>query len=315
MKNVKKILKFVEIQTKVASIIPFSIGTLLALIKHNSINLMNALLMLAALLCIDMATTGLNHYYDNKRAILKSGYHYFEHNPLSSGELSQKHAKMVLIALLAMGVFMGIILVIRTHFMVLIFGGIAFGVGVLYSAGPLPISRTLLGEVFSGFFMGGLIPFIAYTIHIIPEEWVRLNIDHERLTVQLNMGILLPIIFVSLPLMLLIGNIMLANNICDMDEDLINKRYTLPISIGKNYALTLYVSAIVMSYLSVIIAMAFKVMPIHYGLTLITGPLIIKQTLMFVKRPIKAETFKFAVKNFIIFSLGILISLFGIMFL
>ena len=78
MINIKKFLKFVEIQTKVASVIPFSIGTLMALIKHNSINIPNAILMFVSLLCIDMATTGLNHYYDNKRVILKSGYHYQE---------------------------------------------------------------------------------------------------------------------------------------------------------------------------------------------------------------------------------------------
>ncbi len=315
MITLNKLFKFVEIQTKVASVIPFSIGTLMALIKHNSINTLNALLMFISLICIDMATTGLNHYYDNKRVILKSGYHYQEHNPLSSGELSQNQAKLVLSTLLLIGVVSGIALVLRTHFMILILGGIAFGVGVLYSAGPLPISRTLLGEIFSGFFMGGLIPFIAYAIHIIPAEMGRINIQNGLFTLQLNMQLILPIILVSIPLMLLIGNIMLANNICDMAEDLINKRYTLPISIGKKNALILYVLAVCFSVISVPMAIVLNIMPIHYGLTLLTVPILVKQSVAFVKQPVKAQTFKFAVKNFLFFAMSIVISLIVLMVL
>ena len=309
MINIKKFLKFVEIQTKVASVIPFSIGTLMALIKHNSINIPNAILMFVSLLCIDMATTGLNHYYDNKRVILKSGYHYQEHNPLSSGELSQKQAKVVLGALLTLGVITGITLVLRTHLMVFVLGSIAFGVGILYSAGPLPISRTLLGEVCSGFFMGGLIPLIAYSIHSDPTEFGTMRLQSGLLTLEFNMHMILPILFVSMPLMLLIGNIMLANNICDMEEDLVNKRYTLPISIGKRNALVLYVLVVCFAVLIVPMAIFLKIMPLLFGLPLLTVPIVIKQTFSFIKNPVKGQTFKYAVKNFLIFSIGIVIGL------
>lgn len=313
MKFIKRFLKFVEIQTKVASVIPFSIGTLMALIKHNSINILNALLMFIALICIDMATTGLNHYYDNKRVILKSGYHYQEHNPISSGELSQERAKYVLITLLSVGILSGVTLVLRTHVTVLLLGAVAFAVGILYSAGPLPISRTLLGEVFSGFFMGGLIPFIAYFIQSKPSDFGAFSLQNGLMTIQFNLEMILPILVVALPLMLLIGNIMLANNICDMAEDLVNKRYTLPISIGKKHALILYVISVCLSIFSVFMAILFKIMPVMYAVSLIIVPLLYKQTVAFISNPIKSKTFKFAVKNFLFFALGIIISLIGIL--
>lgn len=51
---------------------------------------------------------------------------------------------------------------------------------------------------------------------------------------------IIEIIFMSIPLVTLIANIMLANNTCDLEEDIRNHRYTLVYYIGKKNALKLY---------------------------------------------------------------------------
>lgn len=302
MKIIKSFLRLVEIQTKVASLFPLLIGTLLALYSVQYINMINFMLMLISLLCIDMATTGFNHYFDYKRAILKTGYHYEKHNPISSGELPQKKALPLLVGLVIIGVITGLGLVVRTDWVVFSLGSIAFAVGLGYSVGPLPISRTMLGELFSGLFMGGLIPLISYYIHLPEHMLGKLSYSAGTLAIELEISAWLPIVFTALPLVLLIANIMLANNICDREEDIVNKRYTLPVMIGIPNSLKLYMVIIIVAILSVVISVALGILPWHYAVILIAGPKMIRRMKLFVENPKKSETFVYAVQNFIVFS-------------
>lgn len=305
----KAFLKFVEIQTKVASIFPFLLGTLMALYLDQNIDGFNLVLMLISLICIDMATTGYNHLFDYKRAILKTGYHFEHHNPISSGELKETSAQVGLMILVGLGALAGILLVLRTDVLILVLGGLAFAVGLGYSMGPLPLSRTILGELFSGVFMGGFITFISAYIHFDAARIIRIyNID-QIVTLWINFGLVLPILMISIPLIFLISNIMLANNMCDMSEDIVNKRYTLPISIGLKMSKRLYFSLVVGAYLALLVGMILKLIPFHFALVDLTIPFIWGQTQAFLKEPVKSKTFKMAVKNFILFAMAMVLSL------
>lgn len=305
----KAFLKFVEIQTKVASIFPFLLGTLMAQYLDQNIDGFNLVLMLISLICIDMATTGYNHLFDYKRALLKTGYHFEHHNPISSGELKETSAQVGLIILVGLGAIAGIVLVLRTDVLILILGGLAFAVGLGYSMGPLPLSRTILGELFSGVFMGGLITFISAYIHFDAAHIIRIyNID-QIVTLWINFGLVLPILMISIPLIFLISNIMLANNMCDMSEDIVNKRYTLPISIGLKMSKKLYFGLVVGAYLALLVGMILKILPFHFVLVDLTIPFIWVQTQAFLREPVKSKTFKMAVKNFIVFAMAMVLSL------
>ena len=61
--------QFIEIKTKLASMIPFIIGTLYSLYRYKSFNLKNFIIMGISLLTFDMATTAINNYIDYKKAI------------------------------------------------------------------------------------------------------------------------------------------------------------------------------------------------------------------------------------------------------
>ena len=75
-------LKLVEIRTKVASMIPFVLGTLYTVYRFDEFKLKNFILMFVALLAFDMATTAINNYMDFKRAKKTSGYNYEDHNAI-----------------------------------------------------------------------------------------------------------------------------------------------------------------------------------------------------------------------------------------
>jgi len=156
-----------------------------------------------------------------------------------------------------------------------------------------------LGELFSGLFMGFVIIFVATYIHV-GDQLVVIAFDQQNLTLQIDMLEVLLIFLISIPAILCIANIMLANNICDMDEDVENKRYTLPVYIGKSNALNLFRFIYYASYLDLIVLLFLKVNPIIVVFVLLTLIPLKRNISAFMKKQTKQHTFGLAVKNFLI---------------
>jgi len=297
---IRSFFKLVEIQTKVASLIPFLLGTVYTLYHFNNFDFKNFILMLISLLAIDMATTAINNFIDYKRANKTSGYNYESHNAIVKDKLKESRVKAIILSLLVIAVLFGIILVLNTNLIVLILGGISFGVGILYSFGPLPISRTPLGEVFSGVFMGFVITFISIYIHLFDQNLVSLFYEGGLLSIKVNLMELIYLWLISIPLVCGIANIMLANNICDINDDLENNRYTLAIYLGKDKALGLFKILYYLVYLDLVILLVLRVIPITSLLTFLTLFPVKRNIDRFVEKQSKKETFILAVKNFVL---------------
>jgi 1,4-dihydroxy-2-naphthoate octaprenyltransferase len=307
--KVRSFLKYVEIQTKLASVITFAIGTLISIYRYQRFNFVNFFLMFLSLLSFDMATTAINNYMDYIRARKKSGYGYEIHNAIVRDNISKKTAAAVIITLLAVAVVSGLMLFLNTNLVVLALGIISFGIGVMYSAGPVPISRTPFGEIFSGLFMGFLIPFLSVYIHDLDQSIVVIAMDYPVFTIGADIEEVLSIFLCSVPAVLGIANIMLANNICDMEDDLENKRYTLPLYIGKSNALALFKILYIISYAAVVPAIILQILPLTALIFFVTIIPIRKNTQQFIRKQSKGETFQLAVKNFAIMNASLIIAL------
>jgi len=238
---------------------------------------------------------------DYKKAIKKDGYNYEIHNAMVRDGISEKAALVTIITLLILGSFLGIILFLITDLVVLFVGILSFAIGVTYSYGPIPISRTPFGELFSGVVMGGLILFLTVYIQVFDTNIISADLSSLMLSLNVNLEEMLSIFFISLPLIFLISNIMLANNICDLDDDVINRRYTLPYYIGKKNSLLIYVLLNILPFIVVIIGVVFKILPVENYLVLIAAIPIYKNIKVFLSVQIKAETFIVAVKNLLVF--------------
>jgi 1,4-dihydroxy-2-naphthoate octaprenyltransferase len=301
--NIKSFLKFVELPTKVASMIPFLMGTLYALYRFEDFYVLRFGLMFVSLLSFDMATTAINNYYDFKKASKTDGYGYEIHNPIVHFKLKKSSVVATIVILLALAAGGGIALVAQTGLLVFLLGGLSFLIGILYSFGPIPISRMPLGELFSGLFMGFVIIFISAYIHtdehvvslLFQEGWVSLNI---------NIVEVLYLFWFSVPAILGIAGIMLANNICDIDEDMENRRYTLPVYIGRRNALVLFKYLYYVSYLDLVVLLILGINPILVLLILLTWIPLRRNIARFAQTQEKASTFILAVKNFVVMSLA-----------
>lgn len=303
--NVKSFLKLVEIPTKVASVIPFAFGTLYAYYHFREFHPLPFALMLFSLLSFDMATTAINNYMDYKKALKTNGYGYESHNAIVRYRLSERSVIAAIVILLLIAAATGIVLVLNSDILVLMLGGISFLVGILYSFGPVPISRMPLGELFSGGFMGFLLLFITVFIQTDSGQLVALDLSalwDGIVSLRLNLGEIIAVCFVSAPMVAGIANIMLANNICDMDDDLENRRYTLPQYIGKRNSLLLFRALYYVSYVDVI-ALALLGVPLYLLLIVAATLVPVHRNLRaFDRQQLKAVTFSLSVKNFLILS-------------
>lgn len=302
--NIESFFKLVEIKTKVASMVPFFTGSLFAIYNYNQFDIKNFLLMFVSLLSFDMVATTINNYIDYKEAEKQYGYNYEIHNAIVRDKLQESNVIKTIVILFSIAVITGFALYLNTDLIVLILGAISFIVGVLYSYGPIPISRMPLGEIFSGFFMGFIIIFLAIYIHVFSTDIVNVFLENELVSIIFNYKEIIKIFFVSLPAVSGIANIMLANNICDIEDDLENKRFTLVVHIGVEKALTIFKSLYYISYINIIVLVLFNILPIYSFLALITYIPVKNNINKFLKEQKKNKTFVLSVQNFLLINIG-----------
>lgn len=296
--NLTVFLKLVEIQTKIASFTPFLMGNLYLFYHYSNFKIINFILMFFSLLFVDMGTTAVNNYQDYLRAEKKEGYNYEKHNAIVNYNLSKKTVKKTIIILFSLAVVLGLLLYLQTDVIVLIVGFISFIIGVLYTSGPVPISRTPSGEIFSGLTMGFFITFLAVYIHNL--DLINVLVKFESIIINFKYLSILRIFIFSLPLIFGIANIMLANNICDIEDDRQNNRYTLPIYISLSSSLKLFRYLYYFSYFSIIISVILNILPIYSLLALLSFIKVRQNINKFEKKQTKKDTFILAVNNFMI---------------
>ena len=297
MKTVKTFLSFVEIQTKLASVMPFLAALAYAFYLTGTINLRSSLIYLVAALLFDMAVTAINNHMDKRET--KAAPHF-----------SRPVSLTIIFAMAAAAGVLGLYLAYLHGLAVLLAGMICFVAGVAYTYGPAPISKSPYGEAVSGFVMGFVIMFIVVSINAPAIPMVDIMLYDWHLLIDINIANLLAFGIVTLPAICLIANIMLANNICDLEADKAT-RYTMARHIGIPNALALFATLNCIAYLAIAAGSALGILPLWCLITLATILPVQKNIRMFFRRQVKAETFSLAVKNFmlimLVFTLTILL--------
>ena len=304
-------LKLVEIQTKLASLFPFLIGVLFTLHRFGQINIANTALFFASMLIFDMATTAINHYMDWKKAT--SDVYRREHNVIGRENISITTVRLVIGSLLLIATLLGLFLVSSSTTLVLWVGILCFAIGIFYTFGPLPLSRLPLGEVFSGVTMGFGIMFLTVYVNTFELGWTSISFGStsQYLAITLNLELFLPLIIVAMPSVLTIANVMLANNICDLEEDIMNNRFTLVYFIGKDRAVRLFELLYYATFVMLIAGMAMRFIPLNPIFFLLVFFPVYKHLKLFRQTQVKSYTFVLSVKNLVLIN-GALLLTFGV---
>lgn len=298
-------LKLVEIQTKIASVFPFLIGLLFVIYRYDSFYLANTLIFFSAMLLFDLTTTVINNYIDYQKASSESFRE--EHNIISQIGISLNQVIKIIFIMLIVSIALSLWLVYRTDLFVLFVGMLCFAIGIFYTFGPIPLSRMPLGEFFSGVTMGFGIIFLTVYINAYSEGITNFKLDGFNLQFNANLILLLEILIISLPSVLTISNLMLANNICDLEEDIENQRFTLPYYIGKKNALRIFNYLYLLAFIALVVAVFLKLVPTILLASLLMVYPIYKNAKKFYQTQVKSETFSLAIKNLILINGSIVI--------
>jgi len=275
--TIKQITALLAPGTWPASIIPVVIGTLYSVynVGYFRIDLFFALLLSAVgLQCFCNVT---NDYFDFIDGTDTEETIYDQKGSvLVTDDIPLSQIKKLVAVIIIITSFPAFYLILQRGIVVIIISITGFLVALFYSAGPLPISKTFLGEFFSGFTMGGLITWLAYYIQ----------------SRSLNMNI----VSISIPVILYIGSILLTNGLCDIEKDR-NNRVTLPILIGRSRSIIILKFSYILMYLLVFLSVFRGLLPSSMLLIVLSLPIVWKNLRFIVPENISLKSRSAVMKN------------------
>ncbi|AYU54816.1 1,4-dihydroxy-2-naphthoate polyprenyltransferase [Staphylococcus debuckii] len=271
--TVRKYWHLMRPHTLTASVVPVLVGTatakLFLLGSEDHLKLSLFIAMLLACLLIQAATNMFNEYYDFKKGL-------DDHTSVGIGGaivrngMSPKLVMNLAIAFYVIAGLLGLFIASQTSFLLIPIGIVCMAVGYLYTGGPFPISWTPFGELFAGVFMGLIIILISFFIQTDNLQGYA--------------------VWISIPIVITIGLINMANNIRDRVKDKQSGRKTLPILLGKNNSIRFMALMYIIAYVWVVYTAFF--VPggsIFYLLALLSFPFPVKAIRRFKKNDTAAE--------------------------
>ncbi|NLO96549.1 MAG: 1,4-dihydroxy-2-naphthoate polyprenyltransferase [Peptococcaceae bacterium] len=237
--------------TLTASFIPVLLGTIFAWRSSNIFHWGLFLAMMAASVLIQAATNMFNEYFDFKRGLDN------ENSVGIAGVITRDGIKASTVKKYAWGclviaAILGLYICRYSSWWLIPVGFLCMAVGYIYTGGPFPIAYTPFGELIAGSFMGSGIILISFFIQT------------GSITVQT--------FFFSIPSLILIGAILMANNIRDRLGDQINGRKTLAVLLGHAKALRFLTAMFIATYLWTIMLVITGILPLTSLLVLLSLP-------------------------------------------
>lgn len=237
--------------TLTASFIPVFIGTIIAYID-GFLHIPLFIAMLVASILIQAATNMFNEYYDFKRG-LDTEHSVGIGGTIVRDGIAPKTVLRLAFIFFGIAILLGVYICMESSWWIAVIGLISMLFGYLYTGGPFPIAYTPFGELFAGFFMGTVIIGISYYI--------------QAATVTAH------VLWISIPVALFIGAIMLSNNIRDLEGDKINGRKTIAILLGPKNAVRFLASFFIVAYACTVTFVILGMLPIVSLITLLSAKL------------------------------------------
>lgn len=287
--NFKIFAELIELKAKTASIFPFLLGLAYSLYHYQSVNLSALAIYFVAMFMFNCFVDIWDNYNDYHKAVDTDDYQK-NTNIIGRENLSMGLIKSLLAFFFFGSLILGIIVALMTGWAVFWLGLLCYAVGVFYAGGPKPLSSLPLGELLSGLTMGYVIFLICIYINSSQNfVWSFANLATTFL--------------IALPNTLLIANLMLANNTCDLEEDEANHRYTIVHYIGKKAALIWWTTALILAFVAIVVAVILGLLSPIMLLILLIAPLMIKFARPYLQKQVKKETFISSVKILMVFQL------------
>ncbi|WP_161878460.1 prenyltransferase [Alkalibacterium sp. MB6] len=294
--TIKQYFLLAQMESTTTSFFPAFIGILYAWYNYDSFRLGFSLLGLLTAVLFHLAVNIRDNYLDYYIADNKQA-DYAQDMVVGKEKIPLKNVKLAYIISGAVALVIGLFLVLQTSLFLLFIGFGGMLIGALYTMGPRPISSTPTGEFFVGLAMGfGIFTAMVYVnaFDVIQFDWIT--------SIQ--------IIVASIPTSITVMAISLANNICDLEEDIEDNRFTLPYHIGVDKALIVFKYFYYAGYIAIILSIVFGTFPRLVTLSLLTFPYVLKNIQIFMNKQDKKTTFMTSIINSAVIPVPLIITFF-----
>ncbi len=239
MKNIKDYFIATRPWSFSMTFFSITIGTILAS-YDGSINYFYYFLCLFGMIFFHAAGNLVNDYFDFKMNVDKPDSptcHYRPH-PIISEKFKANEIFVFSGVLFFLAFLIGIFFTIKVSYLVFLLGAIGFLIAFSYSGIPFHFKYKAFGE-FPIFLVWG--PFMVGGSYLVQRG--SLSFD---------------VLLISIPFGILVSLVLFANNLRDIDYDKRQNIKTLGVVLGKKAGLYLYLSFIILSYVSLIFLVLFK---------------------------------------------------------
>ena len=199
--------------------------------RGTGLAIFHTVLIFLAVVTAQIVANLWNEYKDFKSG-LDAGQKIGNAGSITRGAITPELIITMIKVLMFVPIIIGLYLSATITWYYIPIGFLCILISFLYSGGPKPISRTPFGEISSGIAMGFAIVLIT------GYAWTR----------ELSLALLIP----AIPSTLLVGSIMLTNNIRDIRNDESHGRHTLPIVLGRERALSLMSISYIFNFIWII---------------------------------------------------------------
>lgn len=227
-----------EIYIAPLNLIWFLFASAIAYQDFHYLNIINILLCFLDVFLFDLAVNIADDYFAYLHG--KDPHFLTVTNTIGRMKLSLPAVKKLMVIMYTVSAIPGLILVYRTNYIVLILGMIGYFFGIFYTAGPKPLNATKFCELI----VSGMI-----SVFII-EVGVYVAICGQY---TFTWTTFLTTLLKCLPIFFLFFATQLANNTCDLREDLINGRKTFASYLGTKKSIYLLKILTILGFLTPIL--------------------------------------------------------------
>jgi len=303
MNKIKLWAKAVRAPFYTASIVSVILGAIIAWNMTGEFHLLNFILTVIGVILVHSGTNLVNDYFDHKSNLDETNQNY---TPFSGGSRVIQDKEITPKAMLNAGLgsflFAAIIGIYLNYIskgnVILLIGIFGFFIGYFYTAKPLKLGYTALGELITIIACGPLIVYGSY--YVIAQSHA------------------IQPLLASIPIGVLVGLILYINEFPDYEADKKVGKKTLVVILGKTKAIKLFYTFLIFNYIWVVLGIILNLIPIYALLVLFTLPIcyqainVARQNYSKIKEllPANASTIGLHLLFGILFSIGYVLDTF-----
>ncbi|MDW8068957.1 MAG: 1,4-dihydroxy-2-naphthoate octaprenyltransferase [Anaerolineae bacterium] len=245
----------------VADIVPVVLGTALAWARTGAFNLWYFLLTLVGAVALNAGTNMTNDYFDHKWGSDEVNTEFA--SPFTGGsrliQMGLVRPEEMLwqgIGFFVLGGLIGLFLAFTRSWAILWLGIIGVFCGYFYTAPPIRLARTGLGELAVGLCFGPLMVLGAYAVQTQQLAWEP--------------------VMAAIPVGLLVTLILWINEFQDMRADAAVGKNHLVVRLGRRRAAVAYGIMLALTYLSILVGVLLNMITPFALIGLLTVPLAVR---------------------------------------